>query len=289
MKTRLLTLAVLTLALAACSKSNTETPADNTPVAATFSADITPVSRVNEAGTDWTEGDRIGITGAGYTNVPYVVNNGKFAANGTIIYFKDTETQTFNAYYPYQTDGGMVTVTTDAAHQGTGIDFLFASGATGNTTNPNVSFTGEQAFRHCMSLIKLKFVAGDGITFTGTEPAGYTLNGLKLEGTFDTAAGTTAVTAANAASITMPLGGATQSQVIILPQEVTADPDLAVTFNEMVYTATLKMPSKPTAGIYSAGYAYTYTVTLNNTGITVTSAGIAPWEDGNSEEVSAEF
>lgn len=146
MKTRLLTLAVLTLALAACSKSEPETPADGTPITATFNADIAPVSRVNPEGTDWTEGDRVGITGAGYTNVPYVVNNGKFAANGTIIYFQSTEAQTFSAYYPYQTDGGIVTVTTDAAHQGTGIDFLFASGATGSATNPEVSFTGEHAF-----------------------------------------------------------------------------------------------------------------------------------------------
>ena len=289
MKTRILTLAVLTLALAACSKSDPETPADGNSVAATFNAEITPATRVNTEGTDWSEGDRVGITGAGYTNIPYVVNNGKFAANGTIIYFQSTETETFNAYYPYQTDGGVVAVTTDAAHQGTGIDFLFASGATGSTSNPEVSFTGDHAFKHCMSLIKLIFKAGDGITFADLKPASYTIGGLKLEGTFDTATGTTAVTASAAAPITMQLDGATQSQVIIFPQEVTADPDLTVTFNSQSYKATLQKPTKPAAGFYSAGYAYTYTVTINNTGITVEAAGIAPWEGGDSNDVSVEL
>ena len=123
------------------------------------------------------------------------------------IYFNDTETKTFNAYYPYQSDGGTVSVSTAADKQGSGIDFLFASGATGDTHNPEVSFTGDHAFHHCMSLIKFTFKAGDGLIFNETEPAGYTLDGLKHEGTFDTATGTTAVTAAAESPITMQLGG----------------------------------------------------------------------------------
>ena len=286
MKTRFFAFAALALSLAACTNDNENL--NDGPVAAQFIADIHKAvsTRVNSEGTGFTDDDRIGITGAGFTNVPYVRESGQFVPDGTVIYFNDTETKTFNAYYPYQADGGTVTVSTAADKQGSGIDFLFASGATGDTYNPTVSFTDDHAFKHCMSLIKFTFKAGDGIIFNGMEPAGYTLGGLKHEGTFDTATGTTAVTAAAESPITMQLGGATTSQVIILPQEVNSSLELKVSFNGLDYTTTLPNPSKPEANQFSAGYAYTYNITLNNKGITVEEPEITPWEPGNSNDVS---
>lgn len=285
MKIRHFALAALAISMAACTSDNENMNTDG-PVAAKFIADITPATRVNSEGTEWTEGDRIGVTGAGFTNVPYKREYGMFVPDGTVIYFDDTETKTFNAYYPYQAEGGTVTVSTAADKQGTGIDFLFASGAKGSTRSPEVSFTGDHAFKHCMSLIKFTFKPGDGIIFNGMEPASYTLDGLKHEGTFDTATGTTAVTAAVESPITMQLGGATTSQVIILPQGVTTSLDLTVSFNGLDYTTTLPNPSKPEANQFSAGYAYTYNITLNNKGITVEEPEITPWEPGNSNDVS---
>ena len=293
MKTRLFAFAALGIALTACTKDNESL--NDGPVVAQFTADIHKAvsTRVNSEGTGFTDGDRIGITGAGFTNVPYMKESGQFVPDGTVIYFNDTETKTFNAYYPYQSDGGTVTVSTSADKQGPGIDFLFASGATGDTHNPTVSFTDktdkggpDNSFHHCMSLIKFTFKAGDDINFSGTEPAGYMLDGLKHEGTFDTATGTTAVTAAAESPITMQLGGATTSQVIILPQEVTTPLDLEVSFYGNSYTATLKLPTTPTANFYAAGYAYTYNITLNNKGITVEEPEITPWEPGDSNDVS---
>ncbi len=284
MKTRFFAFAALALTLAACNNDNENL--NDGPVAAKFIADITPATRVNSEGTEWTEGDRIGVTGAGFTNVPYKREYGMFMPDGTVIYFDDTETHTFHAYYPYQAEGGMVTVSTTADKQGSGIDFLFASGATGDTHNPTVEFTGDHAFHHRMSLIKFTFKPGDGLIFNGMEPADYTLDGLKHEGTFDTATGTTAVTAAVDSPINMQLGGATTSQVIILPQGVTTSLDLKVSFNGLDYTTTLPNPSKPEANQFSAGYAYTYNITLNNKGITVEEPEITPWEPGDSNNVS---
>ena len=291
MKTRFFAFAALALTLAACNNDNENL--NDGSVAAKFIADITPATRVNSEGTDWTEGDRIGVTGAGFINIPYVRESGQFVPEDKTIYFNDIETKTFNAYYPYQSDGGTVSVSTAADKQGTGIDFLFASGATGDTHNPEVSFTDktdkggeDNSFHHRMSLIKFTFKPGDGLIFNGMEPADYTLDGLKHEGTFDTATGTTAVTAAVESPITMQLGGATTSQVIILPQGVTTSLDLTVSFNELDYTTTLPNPSKPEANQFSAGYAYTYNITLNNKGITVEEPEITPWEPGNSNNVS---
>lgn len=281
MKIRHFALAALAISMAACTSDNENMNTDG-PVAAKFIADITPATRVNSEGTEWTEGDRIGVTGAGFTNVPYKREYGMFVPDGTVIYFDDTETHTFHAYYPYQAEGGTVAVSTAADKQGTGIDFLFASGATGDTRNPTVSFTGDHAFKHCMSLIKFTFKPGDGIMFSETEPASYTLGGLKIEGTFDTATGTTAVTAAANSPINMQLNGATASQVIILPQEVTIPLDLSVYYNGQSYKATLKLPETPTANFYTAGYAYTYNITLNNKDIEVSEPTITPWKDGDS-------
>ena len=289
MKTRHFALAALALTLAACNNDNENL--NGGPVAAQFTAEIYEAAstRVNSEGTDWTDGDRIGVTGAGFINIPYVRESGQFVPEDKIIYFNDTETKTFNAYYPYQSDGGTVTVSTAADKQGADIDFLFASGATGDTHNPTVSFTGDHAFHHCMSLIKFTFKAGDGLSFNETEPAGYTLEGLKLEGTFDTATGTTAVTAAAESPITMQLGGATTSQVIILPQGVTKPLELRVSYNGLSYNAQLKLPATPTANFYTAGYAYTYNVTLKNKDIEVSEAQINPWESGDSNDASAEL
>lgn len=293
MKTRFFAFTALALTLAACNNDNENL--NDGPVAAKFTADIyeSVSTRVNQDGTDWTDGDRIGVTGAGFTNVPYKRENGQFVPEDKTIYFNDIETKTFNAYYPYQSDGGTVSVSTAADKQGPGIDFLFASGATGDTHNPEVSFTDKTAeggadnsFHHRMSLIKFTFKAGDGLIFDGMEPASYTLGGLKHEGTFDTATGTTAVTEAAESPITMQLGGATTSQVIILPQGVTTSLDLTVSFNGLDYTTTLPNPSKPEANQFSAGYAYTYNITLNNKGITVEEPEITPWEPGDSNNVS---
>lgn len=293
MKTRFFAFAALALTLAACNNDNENL--NDGPVAAKFTADIyeSVSTRVNQDGTDWTDGDCIGITGAGFINIPYVRESGQFVPEDKTIYFNDTETKTFNAYYPYQSDGGTVSVSTAADKQGSGIDFLFASGATGDTHNPEVSFTDKTAeggadnsFHHRMSLIKFTFKAGDGIIFNGMEPADYTLDGLTHEGTFDTATGTTAVPVAAESPITMQLGGATTSQVIILPQEVNSSLELKVSFNGLDYTTTLPNPSKPEANQFSAGYAYTYNITLNNKGITVEEPEITPWEPGNSNNVS---
>ena len=59
MKTRFFAFAALALTLAACNNDNENL--NDGPVAAQFIADITPATRVNSEGTDWTDGDRIGL------------------------------------------------------------------------------------------------------------------------------------------------------------------------------------------------------------------------------------
>ena len=199
MKTRFFALAALALALTACNNDN-EILNNDGPVAARFIADIAPATRAS--GTTWTGGDRIGVTDIGndtrYGNVPFILKNGKFEAEEKVIYIEDVKTHTFRAYYPYNAAGGTLAATTDATAQQNqpAIDFLFASGATGDKNSPVVSFTNktdkggaDNSFHHRMSQITLTFEAGDGVDFSMIKPERYTLDGLILTGTFNTADG----------------------------------------------------------------------------------------------------
>lgn len=198
MKTRFFALATLVLALTACNNDNENLNGD--PVAAQFTADIALATRAS--GTTWDNGDRIGITDIGndtqYGNVPFILKNGKFEAEKKVIYIEDTKTHTFRAYYPYNAAGGILAATTDATAQQnqSAIDFLFATGATGDKKSPVVSFTDktgkggeDNSFHHRMSRITLTFEAGDGVDFSVVKPERYTLDGLLLTGTFNTADG----------------------------------------------------------------------------------------------------
>lgn len=296
MKTRFFALAALALALAACNNDN-EILNNDGPVAARFIADIAPATRAS--GTTWDIGDRIGITDIGndtrYGNVPFILKNGKFEAEEKVIYIEDVKTHTFRAYYPYNAAGGTLAATTDATAQQNqpAIDFLFASGATGDKNSPVVNFTDKTAeggedhsFHHSMSQITLTFEAGDGVDFSMIKPERYTLDGLILTGTFNTADGiATADDRAQTGELTMELAdGNLTSSVILFPQTAASLP-LTVNYRSQNYRATLTVPE----GALQAGNNYTYTVKVRNKGIEVSEATIAKWNDIDGGEVGADL
>ena len=82
-------LAATALMLAACTNDEVTTTPDG-EVALKVNAAISGTN-TRASGTDWADGDRIGITGGNYTNSPYAYGSGKFAATGQDIYFEDPE------------------------------------------------------------------------------------------------------------------------------------------------------------------------------------------------------
>lgn len=291
MKTRFFALAALALALAACNNDN-EILNNDGPVAARFIADIAPATRAS--GTTWTGGDRIGVTDIGndtqYGNVPFILKNGKFEAEEKVIYIEDAETHTFRAYYPYNAAGGTLAATTDATAQQNqpAIDFLFASGATGDKDSPVVSFTDKtdkgDSFHHRMSRITLTFEVGDGVDFSVVKPERYTLGDVILTGTFNTADGIAAADG-TAEALAMDLAdGSLTSSVILFPQTAASLP-LTVNYRSQNYRATLTVPE----GALQAGNNYTYTVKVRNKGIEVSEATIAKWNDIDGGEVGADL
>ena len=294
MKTRLFTFAALALTLAACT--NDEENLNDGSVAAVINAEISDAVSTRASGTAWAERDEIGISESrfGYTNVPYRWESGKFTPAGTIIFFQDDDPTTFSAYYPYDADGGTLTATTDATAQQNqpAIDFLYATGATASTHNPEVNFTNnlstggtDCSFHHRMSQITLTFQEGSGVDFKTAKLSSYTLSGLVLEGSFDTTTGT-AETDANAqtADLTMELDGVLTSSVILFPQ-TKASIGLSVYYNSQPYTATLTIPD----GALKAGNNYTYTVTVRNKDLSISSATISDWNPVNGGNVNADL
>ena len=295
MKTRLFTFAALALALSACT--NDDENLNNGSVAAVINAEISDAVSTRASGTAWAERDEIGISESrfGYANVLYRWENGKFTPAGTIIFFQDDDPTTFSAYYPYDADGGTLTATTDATAQQNqpAIDFLFASGATGDKNNPVVSFTDKTAkggednsFHHRMSQITLTFEAGDGVNFSVVKPERYTLDGLLLTGTFNTADGiATADNGLQTGELTMNLAdGNLTSSIILFPQTVASLP-LVVNYKGQEYHATLTMPD----GALLAGNNYTYTVKVRNKVLEVSEATIAKWNDIDGGDVGADL
>ena len=294
MKTRFFALAALALALAACNNDN-EILNNDGPVAARFIADIAPATRAS--GTTWTGGDRIGVTDIGndtqYGNVPFILKNGKFEAEEKVIYIEDAETHTFRAYYPYNAAGGTLAATTDVTAQQNqpAIDFLFASGATGDKNSPVVSFTdktkdggADNSFHHRMSQITLTFEAGDGVDFSQVKPERYTLGDVILTGTFNTADGIAAADG-TAEALAMDLAdGSLTSSVILFPQTAASLP-LTVNYRSQNYRATLTVPE----GALQAGNNYTYTVKVRNKNLEVSEATIAKWNDVDGGEVGADL
>lgn len=295
MNTRLLPIAVLALCAVACTNDNENL--NDGPVAAVINAEISDAVATRASGTTWAERDKIGISESrfGYTNVPYRWESGKFTPTGTIIFFQDDDPTTFSAYYPYDADGGTLTATTDATAQQNqpAIDFLYATGATASTHNPEVNFTDDTdaggkdcSFHHCMSQITLTFKAGSGVDFSTIQPTGYTLSGLMLTGSFDTTTGTAETDDATAAqNLDMKLtNGALTSSVILFPQ-IKASIGLSVYYNSQPYTATLTIPD----GALKAGNNYTWTVTVRNKDLSIESAKITDWNPVTGGNVSADL
>lgn len=295
MNTRLLPIAVLALCAVACTNDNENL--NDGPVAAVINAEISDAVATRASGTTWAERDKIGISESrfGYTNVPYRWESGKFTPTGTIIFFQDDDPTTFSAYYPYDADGGTLTATTDATAQQNqpAIDFLYATGATASTHNPEVNFTDDTdaggtdcSFHHCMSQITLTFKEGSGVDFSTIQPTGYTLSGLMLTGSFDTTTGTAETDDATAAqNLDMKLtNGALTSSVILFPQS-TASIELSVNYNSQPYTATLTIPD----GALKAGNNYTWTVTVRNKDLSIESAKITDWNPVTGGNVSADL
>ena len=306
-KFRFLYIAAVALLFAACANEE-DGIGNNGPVAATVQADI--VKNVTRAttGNTWSNNDAIGVyvTSTGYTignNVKYTTTgDGKFTSDNPIYFADARETVNFNAYYPYQenVDGNGIVNNWNMAEVKEGepcpADFLFATGATATKSSPQVQFTGDNQFKHCMSMIRLTFKAGDGIN-----PYNAILkNQLKLKGIYKTGSINTQtgeVTIYGDRGIyesdvdNKSLKNGATCEFIVFPQSLDnnkMDIEFEVADNGTINTYTTSLPSS-TNNEFKGGYLYTYTISIHNTGVVIDKAGITAWLPSDEGGLDAEL
>lgn len=305
-KFRFLYIAAAALLFAACANEE-DGIGNNGPVAATVQADI--VKNVTRATTDdtWSKNDAIGVyvTSPGYTigdNVKYTTTgDGNFTSDNPIYFADARETVNFNAYYPYQEnmDGNGIVNNWNMAEVKEGepcpADFLFARDATATKSSPQVQFTGDNKFKHCMSMIRLTFKAGDGINASNA----LLWNKLKLKGIYKTGSINTLtgeVTVSGNRGIyesdvnDKSLKNGVTCEFIVFPQSLDnnkMDIELEVADNGTINTYTASLPSS-TNNEFKGGNQYTYTIRICNTGVIIENAGIESWQPNEEGPLDAE-
>ena len=304
-KFRFLYIAAAALLFAACANEE-DGIGNNGPVAATVQADI--VKNVTRAtiGNTWSKNDAIGVnvTSPGYTigdNVKYTTTgDGNFTSDNPIYFADARETVIFNAYYPYQEnmDGNGIVNNWNMAEVKEGepcpADFLFATGATATKSSPQVQFTGDNQFKHCMSMIRLTFKAGKGINANNA----ILKNQLKLKGIYKTGSINTQtgeVTIYGDRGIyesdvdNKSLKNGATCEFIVFPQPLDnnkMDIELEVADNGTINTYTTSLTSS-TNNEFKGGYLYTYPIRINNTGVVIEKAGITAWQPSDEPDLDA--
>lgn len=305
-KFKILYIAAAALLFAACANEE-DGIGNNGPVAATVQADI--VKNITRATTDdtWSKNDAIGVyvTSPGYTigdNVKYTTTgDGNFTSDNPIYFADARETVNFNAYYPYQEnmDGNGIVNNWNMAEVKEGepcpADFLFARDATATKSSPQVQFTGDNKFKHCMSMIRLTFKAGDGINASNA----LLWNKLKLKGIYKTGSINTLtgeVTVSGNRGIyesdvnDKSLKNGVTCEFIVFPQSLDnnkMDIELEVADNGTINTYTASLPSS-TNNEFKGGNQYTYTIRICNTGVIIENAGIESWQPNEEGPLDAE-
>lgn len=288
--TRLFAFAALALSLAACTNDNEVM--DNGPVAAVINAEISEAVATRASGTQWDNGDAIGITGGIYTDIRYVYSNGSWTVDDASgpIFFQTPDKVNFTAYYPQGAETADITITagqqSTVPDEQTGftpqsqIDFLYGTGTGGVSTGCKVDFS----FSHRMSRLVLNFIAGSDVDLADLSE--YTLSGLSMTGSFDTATGEAKATG-TASDLTMDATGITSSSLILFPQAVT-EATLKVVLGGQNYTATLTFPQANAVQGLESGYSYTYNVTIKKDVLIVSKADINKWGEGGVFDIDAE-
>ena len=305
-KFRFLYIAAAALLFAACANEE-DGIGNNGPVAATVQADIVKNATRATTGNTWSKNDAIGVnvTSKGYTignNVKYTTTgDGKFTSDNPIYFASATEEVQFCAYYPYQenVDGNGIVNNWNMAEVKEGepcpADFLFARDATATKSSPQVQFTGDNQFKHCMSMIRLTFKAGDGIN-----PYNAILkNQLKLKGIYKTGSintqtgeviiyGDRGIYESDVDNKSLK-NGAT-CEFIVFPQSLDnnkMDIELEVADNGTINTYTTSLTSS-TNKEFKGGNQYTYTIRICNTGVVIENAGIESWQPNEEGPLDAE-
>ena len=234
-----------------------------------------PAVSTRAVDNQWEANDMIGISST------VMIDNMKFTRSGSTnqflgastVWFKDTDTHTFNAYYPYTATPASnlieFEVPEDAIQSEQKInDFLFASG-TASYANPSLTLN----FTHQMVRLIIKVYTAPEYGFTTNSFSGYNLTLLNhyCNGTFNIKTGE--VKCGSKPSSPYYLGEAKDDHlefVLYLPAQNTTDMDLEINTGETFrFTAS--------GSSWQAGHSYSYSLKPVRNTLQIISTSITPW------------
>ena len=242
-------------------------------------------------GTALPDASSIGISllaedGTPYDGVTYA--NLKYTASGTA---SDQTWSTPNiptlsstpaklvAYYPWAdgTDYTAVPVETDSQ-----TDYMYSKWLTGlSNANPNASIVMQHALTAVrVALVKGDFTADVDVSSVSVKSPAFATAG-SLDATTGALSGLTGIGEAVTVTADFPLTAqATNVEVMAVPDVNVAAGVTTVTtqIGDRKYSVNINFTES-----YKQGYIYTYTLTLNNTGMEVTSVAVTPWQEGTTD------
>ncbi len=286
---KLLSLWLCSLALTACTDTLDEADVPKPLSVAVNARDITARAPIH--GTALPDASNIGISlvaedGTLYDGVAY--DNLKYTATGTV---PDQSWSTSNvptlssspaklvAYYPWaeNTDYSAVAIETD-----TQTDYMYSQWLTGlSNANPNANIV----MKHALTAVRVALVKGDFTADVDVSSVSVKSPAFATAGSLDATTGALSALTGTGDAVTVAADFPLTAQATNV--EVMAVPD--VTVSSGVTTVTTQIGDRKysvninfTEG-YKQGYIYTYTLTLNNTGMEVTSVAVTPWEEGSQD------
>ncbi len=277
------------LALTACTDTLDEAAVPKPLSVAVNARDITARAPIH--GTSLPDASNIGISLVAEDGTPYdgvAYDNLKYTATGTA---PDQSWSTPNvptlssspaklvAYYPWaeNTDYSAVSVETD-----TQTDYMYSQWLTGlSNANPNANIV----MKHALTAVRVALVKGDFTADVDVSSVSVKSPAFATAGSLDATTGALSALTGIGDAVTVAADFPLTAQATNV--EVMAVPDVSVSSG--VTTVTTQIGDrKYSVNInftesYKQGYIYTYTLTLNNTGMEVTSVAVTPWEEGTTE------
>ena len=286
---KLVSLWLCALALAACTDTLDEAAVPKPLSVAVNARDITARAPIH--GTALPDASNIGISLVAEDGTPYdgvTYDNLKYTAAGTA---PDQSWSTPNvptlssspaklvAYYPWaeNTDYSAVPVETD-----TQTDYMYSQWLTGlSNANPNANIV----MKHALTAVRVALVKGDftadvDVSSVSVKSPAFATAG-SLDATTGALSGLTGIGDDVTVTADFPLTAqATNVEVMAVPDVSVSSGVTTVTtqIGDRKYSVNINFTES-----YKQGYIYTYTLTLNNTGMEVTSVAVTPWEEGTTD------
>ena len=286
---KLFSLWLCSLALAACTDTLDEAAVPKPLSVAVNARDITARAPIH--GTALPDASNIGISLVAEDGTPYdgvTYDNLKYTAAGTA---PDQSWSTPNvptlssspaklvAYYPWaeNTDYSAVPVET-----GTQTDYMYSQWLTGLSNANNEAYI---VMKHALTAVRVALVKGDFTADVDVSSVSVKSPAFATAGAMDATTGALSALTGIGDAVTVTADFPLTAQATNV--EVMAVPDVSVLSG--VTTVTTQIGDrKYSVNInftesYKQGYIYTYTLTLNNTGMEVTSVAVTPWEEGTAD------